>query len=111
MKQVRPSLEPNAFNCPYCHAFAHQDWYAGGARHFARNVLMGGAFTAAGLGMRIAPGLIGTEDGSSCTAFGRVMFSRCANCQTVAIWVHDAIVYPQTGEHPAASPDMPDDIL
>ena len=32
MKHVAPSVRETAFNCPHCHAFAHQYWYSLRAR-------------------------------------------------------------------------------
>ncbi|WP_207899548.1 DUF4145 domain-containing protein [Rhodovulum adriaticum] len=110
MKYVPPSLDLNAFNCPYCRAFAHQDWFAGGARHFARNLPLGDIFKNAALTQRNDPALFNTESSQSCLALSSVMFSKCASCHKVTVWVHDRIVFPQTGEAPAANPDMPDDI-
>lgn len=110
MKYVPPELDLKAFNCPYCRAYAHQDWFAGGARHFARNLPMGAFVRDAILPRRNPPELFNTENSQSCLALGNVMFSKCASCNKVAVWVHDAIVYPQTGEAPAANADMPDDI-
>lgn len=110
MKYVPPELELTAFNCPYCRAYAHQDWFAGGARHFARNIPMGAFFNDTALAQRNPPELFNTGYSLSCYALGSVMFSKCASCYKVAVWVHEAIAYPQTGGASAANPDMPDDI-
>lgn len=39
-----------------------------------------------------------------------VWFSRCYNCDQVAIWVYNRMIYPLRGEAPPANPDMPEDI-
>lgn len=111
MKYVSPSLDLAAFNCPYCQAFAHQDWFAGGARHFARHLAAGDAFAKAiAPNQRNPPTLFNSQGDQSCLALSSVMFSKCSSCQKVTVWVHDHIVYPQTGEAPPANADTPEDI-
>jgi Domain of unknown function (DUF4145) len=36
--------------------------------------------------------------------------SRCFNCEKVAIWIHDRLIWPRSGEAPLANPDLPDDV-
>lgn len=48
----------------------------------------------------------GTQD----VDVNNVWFSRCFNCNEVALWLYDALVYPPKGEAPLANPDMPNDI-
>lgn len=110
MTYVPPALDLSTFNCPYCRAFSHQDWFAGGARHFARNGPMVGLIESMPVQKRDAPKLLNRETNSPSVRLASVMFSACVSCHKVAIWVHDTIVYPQTGEAPAANSDMPEDI-
>jgi hypothetical protein len=37
-------------------------------------------------------------------------FSQCYNCNDIAIWIYDRLVYPQTGEAPPPNPDMPGEV-
>jgi hypothetical protein len=62
------------------------------------------------LARRNPPELYNTETNQFCRGLGSVMFSKCTCCNKVAVWVHDAIVYPQSGEAPLANTDMPSDI-
>jgi hypothetical protein len=39
-----------------------------------------------------------------------VWFSSCYNCDQIAVWVCEQMIYPQRGEAPPANPDLPPDI-
>jgi len=39
-----------------------------------------------------------------------VSLSQCFNCNDVAIWIYDRLVWPQQGEAPLANPDLPDEV-
>lgn len=110
MKNVPPSLDLIAFNCPYCRAFAHQHWLRGTAYWLGKEKNLGNIIVDIMGADRNDPKLITTDVDWRSSPLNGVMFSRCASCEKLAIWVHDRIVFPQTGEAPAANPDMPDDI-
>ncbi len=38
-------------------------------------------------------------------------FSSCYNCDGIAIWIRDLLLFPQRGDAPPANPDLPGDIL
>ncbi|AJE45088.1 DUF4145 domain-containing protein [Celeribacter indicus] len=58
----------------------------------------------------LAPTLFELKHGQNNIGVSSVLASRCVSCNKIAIWVNNSIAYPQTGEAPAANPDMPDDI-
>lgn len=39
-----------------------------------------------------------------------VWISRCYNCDDVAVWIYDRMIYPQRGEAPPANADLPEEI-
>lgn len=107
MKFVAPSIKLSAFNCPYCKAYAHQRWYSSQAgfseiqapQHYVD------------LQTAHHPPTLNTNAKAGGSWYVKnTFFSCCANCNRVAIWVRDRIVFPQTGDAPSANPDMPVDI-
>lgn len=134
MKYVTPSTSETAFNCPHCRALAKQFWYS--VRADAKDekdplplVAKSGdgrdwIFTyiedkevrddLSRWGKRLlsgAPFFEPSKDGSySFNHLHNVNVSQCFNCDGVAIWIYDKLVYPQRGEAPPANPDLPEDI-
>lgn len=134
MKHVPPSISETAFNCPHCGALAKQYWFdiradAKGEDHptptivletndrdwdfsdvedeelreklmwWAKKMKTGRPFFESG------------KDGSySFQHLHNVSVSRCFNCKDISIWIHNNIVYPQSGEAPTANPDLPPEI-
>lgn len=129
MKSVTPSTQATAFSCPYCGAFASQDWSK--------------VFTERYRGEVTKPFLIGRGgsadvDFSGLTADQREMasawadkmglgepfmerpkvepyqtqilqnvnVSSCYNCKKHAIWVYTEMVSPRHVDAPPANPDM-----
>ncbi|CAN0654329.1 protein of unknown function [Nitratireductor aquimarinus] len=43
-------------------------------------------------------------------SLGNVFVSVCYNCEGIALWVYDKLLYPHPGAAPQPNPDMPDDI-
>lgn len=39
-----------------------------------------------------------------------VNVSKCYNCDDIAMWIYDKLIYPQRGEAPPANPDLPEEI-
>lgn len=76
-----PRFEADAFNCPLCNVYAHQQWIK-----FYRSAVVG-YYTV--------------DD---------VITSRCAHCSEESFWVHGNLVYPRAITAPRAHKDMPDDI-
>ena len=134
MKYVPPSVRETAFNCPHCGALANQFWYSvradqndrekplptlysqhNGAEwdfskikdpeqretlvRWADKMKAGGPFFEHG-----KDGNYGFE------SVFNLNLSRCFNCEHIAVWISDNLIYPRTGEAPPPNPDMPDDI-
>lgn len=86
---VSPKRGLDAFNCPHCSAYAHQEDFS--------SVYMVGP-SAVG---RAAPALV---EGVGVT--------RCARCKNYGIWFDsDTLVYPALVTAPLASPDMPEVVV
>ncbi|MDU8911429.1 hypothetical protein [Aestuariicoccus sp. MJ-SS9] len=133
MKYVAPSAKETAFNCPHCGALAKQHWsdifvrYKGVKHPLPTIVGEGGAdeFDLKELeddlkreltewANRMAKGAPFLKFSKQRTAvhhtLHNVHLSTFYNCDKVSVWIYDRLTYPQTGEAPAANPDMPDDI-
>jgi hypothetical protein len=81
---VPPGYEVDAFTCPYCGAFATQDWFD---------------FTLP------APW-------REAKFFKGWKWSLCLHCKVLAIWSHrKKMVQPAAGGGPEANPDMPQAVL
>src|SRR5689334_482880 len=75
-----PTLDGQAFHCPNCQAFAHQQWGA--------------------LILRL----------SSSTQLPQWKAAVCMHCGEISVWRDKAMIYPATTSAPAANADLPDDI-
>lgn len=111
MKFVLPEFNRPSFNCPYCRAFAHQNWYAGGARPYViRSDSSSELWKAMQASQPSPPVLHGTNANQACISVSGVSFSRCESCEKLAVWVNSNLVHPQNGGAVPANPDMPDEI-
>lgn len=101
MKQqyVAPALNLDAFNCPHCHAFTHQDWF----------------------GLR---GSSGVEGYGNAITSDQFQISTCHRCHGITIWyipegnshsrrillrTKALIIFPEYSQAEPANPDMPAD--
>jgi hypothetical protein len=130
-KYVPPSVEETAFNCPHCGALAKQVWFSMHAIGLKKDA------TPARVEPALVTDKIFAEEenletrkrlrewarsmaagrpaflweGRHCdAALGNVELSRCFNCDGVAIWVFDQMLWPRVGFAPLPNPDMPDDV-
>lgn len=131
MKYIPPAVTKTAFNCPHCGAFAQQYWsfvLAGRKeKDSTPNIVdlegtKGEYFDEIkDVGERekiriyfehLATGLPFLRNVRQYAEFevGNVWFSQCYNCDNLALWVYDKMIYPQRGEAPPANPDMPEKI-
>lgn len=79
-----PEIDRDAFNCPYCEAYASQTWNEIKLKSKSR--------------MSIPQGV---EDGK---------VGRCRNCGEPHIWVNGEMVYPKQSPAPLPAEDMPEDV-
>ncbi len=101
-----PSSRETAFNCPHCHALAHQSWYSLGAEKRDSNNPLPIIFEP-----REYPYIGRTKEGVRVyTLVGNVHLSECFNCERISVWVNGRLEYPRAGEAPPANPDLSDDI-
>ena len=81
-KYYPPIYKEEAFNCPHCGAYAHQDWLRPtNIPGIMRNLL------------------VKNLDVASCT-----------HCSKYSIWYEEKMIYPDRGNAPMPNPDLPDDI-
>lgn len=78
---IVPEFGKDAFNCPHCNAFSHQEW---------------------SLGYHNLNGLHGIK---------RLMISFCAHCSDFSCWVDEKLIYPFKITAPLAHKDMPESVL
>jgi hypothetical protein len=120
MQYVPPSVSKTAFNCSYCGAFAKQLWFSARAkqkqkdetpiinerREFEESDVIEKRFARYWRGLPV----FSSAGDFSEFEVGNVWFSQCYNCDNIALWVYDKMIYPQRGEAPPANPDMPEKI-
>jgi hypothetical protein len=131
MKFVPPSVRETAFNCPHCGALARQYWFSANADAMKKDQLPL-VIDAAKLDELTLDHIEEKEERDKLRewaerkAMGRpffehnqtyqavevvnVWFSRCFNCDEVAMWICDRMIYPQRGEAPPANHDLPPEI-
>ena len=80
-KFIHPQFNRSSFNCPLCHAFAHQHW-----------------------GDAIFNGM------NESHSLNNVAFSHCSHCKKHSLWRDRKMVYPDILIVPSPNPDLPDDI-
>jgi hypothetical protein len=76
-----PGFKVEAFNCPYCNAYANQIW-------FDAHIHDGGRFRLA-------------QETAIC---------HCTHCREQSVWKNGKMVYPDSSPAPLPNPDLPDDI-
>lgn len=132
-KFVLASIDLAAFSCPHCGAFTTQTWYDLHADRIdnpqrtpvrwdleRRNKLYESERleTEVKLGMmllidRIMRGQPFIEVDSSRSlreAVYNIHLSKCFNCEQIAVWVNDRMVFPEQREGVAPNPDLPTDL-
>lgn len=89
MKYVPPTYRATAFNCPYCQAFAQQEWYV-----------------AAFASMSITTNQISSYHNQ----IPDFDVSYCRQCRSIAFWYLTQLIFPAASLAPFPSEDMPEDI-
>lgn len=81
---VTPSFMLKAFHCPYCGAFAQQNWQS--------------------------PYQFWPPSHDMVDAIKAYFFSQCFNCKRLAIWQGQVMVFPVENTTPSPHPDLPDSV-
>ena len=84
-KNIPPTFEAEAFNCPHCHAFAKQHWY----------YIFGNS---------------NPEDFGITRNFPH-FFSCCEYCNESTIWYDEKIIFPQSLSAEPPNSDLPEEII
>lgn len=127
-----PSVSETSFNCPHCGALAKQFWFQLRAKsygddkhpswfeesdraHFLDGVTdteQRARFTTFFDRMLMKrPFLNGQSSSEYSIALHNLSASRCYNCDEVAIWIGEGMVWPDRGSVPRPNPDIPTDAL
>lgn len=131
-KSVQPSIKETAFDCPHCGAYTTQEWYSLYAKEIDRgtripfipneeshkdivsdknlNDEMRSALinwlAKISLGEviieRHKDSLYGLYDASN------IFLSECYNCNKIAVWVYNRLLFPPLRSGQPANPDLPD---
>jgi hypothetical protein len=130
-KYVPPALDQLAFNCPHCGALAKQFWFSAHAEPLKKDhtPLRLDAERAKELTFenvkeveqrerlkqwaeRMATGYPFIEPNQQARDYDlqNVSISQCFNCNEIAIWIYDRLVWPARGEAPLPNPDLPEDV-
>lgn len=107
---VAPELGLNAFNCPECRAYSHQEWHEvqlnTNGHIYGFYQLSKDRVESIKITDEItAPGVSGFK------IFHITSFSRCYNCKSFTIWRGSNMVYPQNLSVEPPNSDMPEDIV
>ncbi len=129
-KIVAPAISLSAFNCPHCATLTTQNWARLSASWTNKNStplrfhefddkagFLSGMDKAQQATMReflekmatLSP-FISDREANYCYNVGNLDLSRCFHCDKVAIWVGDAIVWPEILTTYTPNSDMPDEI-
>ena len=130
-KYVPPAIDEQSFNCPHCGTLAQQFWFSLHARQLEKdtvprrvgeNELADATFdhiedegdrerVKTWFG-KMATGRPFFDADSNHTPhyFRNVSVSRCYNCSDLTLWINNGIAWPERGEAPFASPDLPEDL-
>jgi hypothetical protein len=128
-KYVTPAVNQTAFNCPHCGALTTQYW------HTVHADSLGGRLPKIWTEQKAAGAKFDTENEEAAAVLKKLVYrlargapfleknaqyrdsdvmnvhvSLCYNCNKIAIWLFDSLVWPRSGEAPTANPDLPDDV-
>lgn len=133
-KTSPPSIRETAFDCPHCGAFTTQFWFTINAARLEDEHPLPHIPDRAWLehlqkDQRISPedkkhwsefyspvatGLVfldKTCDSKWSMGAHNLHISKCYHCKKIAVWVHDAIVFPHERQGPQPNQDLPEDII
>jgi hypothetical protein len=133
-KSIPPSIKETAFDCPHCGAFTTQTWYQASVARIGKGQIAfigSGEFVKAIETERTISGeekkkmktwvekLLAGDIFLESIKSGQMIYisvnnlflSQCYNCDKVAVWVHDRLIYPPVHHGAQPNADLPDDIL
>ncbi len=135
-KIVLPSTTETAFNCPHCDVLTTQHWFTVHANRLdgkertpaAQNEAMKAALMEISRGSSGIPdenvarcieemergdlSLYQKNQGSYVSYDTRnLSFSQCYNCNKIAVWVHESLVFPPQKEGAQPNADLSEDII
>lgn len=87
-----PEVDKDAFNCPYCGVYAHQEWY--------NDVAYGNSYV----------GMYGKLELGSTSYIGALRVSKCSHCKKIVLWDQGKMLIPRKMTVPDPSDDVPDNV-
>lgn len=106
-----PELFKTSFNCPYCSAFAKQEWFwAACSPIMQRFVIEHGDSWRCEAANSPPPSVGDVLSGGGTRRIQCIDFSKCSHCENISVWHGDELVLPKTQIAPTANPDMPEDV-
>jgi hypothetical protein len=127
-----PSVSQTSFNCPHCGALAKQFWFQTRAKAYPANAHPSwldeqekGAILADAKkvdereqieklvdnALSRRPFLQGKQSSEYSSPLHNLNVSRCFNCEEIAIWLGEGMVWPNRGSVPLPNADIPHDAL
>ena len=129
-KYVPPAISETAFNCPHCGALAKQFWFTTFVKRKDKDETPF-VVNEESLQERLAefdgdeikkraeiwlkkmargrPYFLGQGE-STHHQVANLAISSCYNCEEIAIWIYDRLVWPLAGTAPSPNPDMPEEV-
>ena len=90
-KYFEPEFKKDAFNCPFCEVYSHQDWRF-------RLLLYNGNGTP---NTNVMLNQLRVHGWSTST---------CSHCGEISFWHDEKLIYPKSSIAPLPNEDMPDDV-
>jgi hypothetical protein len=133
-KSIPPSVNETAFSCPYCGAFTTQHWFKvygsqlpkdsktpvipdeGTKRMYLKEEDLEEAVKKA-LAVwadKMISGLVFIEKTSSSylnDLINNLFLSQCYNCEKIAVWAHDRLIFPPERVGPLPNSDLPEGVV
>ena len=105
-----PSLFASAFNCPYCDAYAKQDWYLAFGSYVAPKEADVTEKDLERIDSDSSNLKIGIETTSIAHDVIGIRYSVCSHCKQLSVWKGVNLILPPINLVPPASEDMPDNV-